>query len=171
MRAGRRLAYLHPWRWMANLYTEAQLELIYLAATRLFDPEAPLNLRHDLEEANRQAVEERVDSTRKLIKRNLSRATRDYLADVFARLWSRDERPNLAAWHRHAEVTSIHAALIACGDVAMVVRALREDALGATSTLKRSDKLRELVHYVLGDAYHQIRVRCGLAVQAPPQKG
>ncbi len=171
MHAATRLVYLHPRRWMATLYQESQLELIFLAALRLFQPEADLRLRASLPAAEREAVEQQVENTRKLLKRDLSKTRREHLAGVFRRRWSDEVRPNLAAWHRHCELTALQAAVYACGDVAMVIDAIRHDRLASTSTLSRGDKLRAVTHWALGDQLTTLRQATGLALRQPSAAG
>ena len=71
--------------------------------------------------------------------------------------------PNIGAWHRQVELTANHAALLVCGDIELAERLLAREVVG-NSKLGRGEKLKDLVHYVLGERYATARRELGLTI-------
>ncbi len=159
----KRLTYFQPSHVIATLYPREALESLYLAAASLVDPGYQIPMRADVDPAATQAILQQAAEVRVVLEKGLSPELRQQLSAIMRAHWARGRGPNMGGWHRGIELTACHAGLVACGDPALVGKFIKEEASGL-SKLKNSDKLKDMVHYVLSDTYLNLRRQLGVEI-------
>lgn len=159
----KRLTYFQPSHMIATLYPREALESLYLAAASLVDPGYQIPMRADVDPAATQAILQQAAEVRTVLEKGLSPDLRQQLTAVMRAHWARGRGPNMGAWHRGIELTACHAGLVACGDPALAGKLIKEEPSGL-SKLKNSDKLKDMVHYVLSDTYLNLRRQLGVEI-------
>jgi len=159
----KRLTYFQPSHIIATLYPREALESLYLAAASLVDPGYEIPMRSDVDPAAVQAIIQQATAVREVLEKSLTADLRQQLVAVMRAHWARGRGPNMGAWHRGIELTACHAGLVAAGDPAYVGVLIKQEASGL-SKLKSSDKLKDMVHYVISEQYLALRRQLGVEI-------
>ncbi|MDP6944798.1 MAG: hypothetical protein QF464_11665, partial [Myxococcota bacterium] len=161
--AAKQMTYAHPARVMATLYQHEQLDQFFMAAFSLVVPDFQIPVKPELSESDIQQLAQTVGEIRAELDRRLTPQQRSELALHIQTFQAQNALPNIGAWHRQVELTANHAALLVCGDIELAERLLAREVVG-NSKLGRGEKLKDLVHYVLGERFAQARCDLGLTV-------
>ncbi len=159
----KRLTYFQPSHVIATLYPREALESLYLAAASLVDPSYEIPMRSDADPEAIRAIVTQAAEVRAVLDKGLTPELRQQLVAVMRAHWARGRGPNLGGWHRGIELTACHAGVVACGDPALAAVYMKQEPSGL-SKLKNSDKLKDLVHYVLSEPYLQLRRQLGVEI-------
>ncbi len=156
----KRLMYFYSGRAITTLYPREALESLYIGAAMVNDPTFQPPAREGVDPAAMQAILAQAAEVRAVLDKGLPPELKAELRDLIRSLNTRTSFPNLGAWHRAVELTACHAGLVACGDPALAGRLIRGEQ-STLSKLKASDKLKDLVHFVLSEPYLQLRRHIG----------
>ena len=157
------LTYFHPSHIIATLYGREALDHLYMAAASLVDPNYQLILRDDLAPSEQQLIAQTVGDLKQVLEKSMAPELRQQLTAVMQSFWSRNPAPDIGRWHRHIELTANHAGLVASGDVALVGHLIKGENAGL-SKLKNSEKLKEIVQYVISEPYLLLRRQLGVGI-------
>ncbi len=159
----KRLTYFQPAHVIANLYPREALESLYLGAASLVDPAYQIPMKDDVDPMRKQEIVKGAADIRAILEKSLTPQLRQQLSDTMRSYWKRSPTPDLGKWHRAIELTANHAGLMACGDIALVGQLLKGETIGL-SKLKSSDKLKDIVHYIVSEPYLQLRKQLNLQI-------
>ncbi|TNF38434.1 MAG: tetratricopeptide repeat protein [Deltaproteobacteria bacterium] len=157
------LSYFHPSHIIATVYGREALDHLYMAAASLVDPNYQLVLRDDLAASEQQLIAQTVGDLKQVLEKSMAPEVRQQLTAVMQSFWSRNPAPDTGRWHRHIELTANHAGLVASGDVALVGQLIKGEST-ALSKLKNSEKLKEIVQYVISEPYLLLRRQLGVGI-------
>jgi len=157
------LTYFHPSHIIATIYGREALDHLFMAAASLVDPNYQLVLREDLSPTEQQIIAQTVGDLKQVLEKSMAPEVRQQLTAVMQSFWSRNSAPDIGRWHRHVELTANHAGLVASGDVAMVGQLIKGET-ATLSKLKNSEKLKEIVQYVISEPYLLLRRQLGVGI-------
>ena len=160
----KRLSYFHPWHLLAGYFDHPTLDLLFMAAAATVNDEYKMPIRQDLPAHEVERIVQKAGQFRGELQASLSADQRSQLEKALGEFWSRGHQPNIGTWYRQVELSANHAALLATNDIEMVGGMLRDEAAEA-SKLKRADKLKDIVNYVLSDQYLALRKHMGMQIQ------
>ena len=150
----RHLSLIKPQYVLCNLMpSSSQLRQVVLAAIKLFIPKLPIA----------KAERARVESLRKLMKKQLPAQAKEQVRALVSGLVSQKGTVDLDSWLFHVHLTADRAALLLCQDLnyaAKMVKASPE-LKGVPSANRR---LQDLVRYALSKEYATIRRNLGLTL-------
>jgi tetratricopeptide (TPR) repeat protein len=155
--------YAMPEHAMAGLLEVRELDVIFAAAASLVDPSFKVGMKADVSAEERAHHLKQVEAFKAQLERHLPAEGRTGLRAAIAKLASQKKPLRIGLWKRNVELTSIRAGLLLAGDVARVGTVLRDEE-SRLSKLTKSEKLKDLIFWGLGNEHAQLRKELGLEI-------
>ncbi|HIN85537.1 MAG TPA: tetratricopeptide repeat protein [Myxococcales bacterium] len=155
---GKVLTYFHPLHIGACIVSPETLQVLFMAALKLFVPKT------DVGELENQESFQNVLEAMSEIPSQLQGSLGKWVVEFD----SRGHSANLQKWLNQIELTANHAGLVMCNDVVLAAEMIKsEQSQGlftAPSRLSNRDKLVDLAVYAMSDEYLTLREELGISV-------